>query len=199
MTRFLSATLAALFLGACSTVSKEAPAATPEALAAPAAAPAVAPAKPANPLERPWTGPYGGVPPFDQVKVEHFRPGLDAALQKTREEIARIADNPEPPTFENTFVRMEAAGKLLQGDLAVYGVFTGTLSSPELQAVERETAPKLAAFADEVAQNEKLFRRMEAVYKARETSGLTPEQQRLVWRRYTDLVREGAQLGPDAK
>ncbi|HEY8208236.1 MAG TPA: M3 family metallopeptidase, partial [Myxococcaceae bacterium] len=193
MKRLLSTALAALALSACSTVSREVPA------AAPPAAPAVAPARSDNPLLRTWTGPYGGVPPFGQVRLEHFRPGLDAALQRAREEVARIADNPEPPTFENTMARMEASGRLLQGDRAIYGVFTSTLSSPEFQVVEREMAPKLQALSDEVTQNEKLFRRVEAVYKTRETSGLTPEQQRLVWRQYTEMVREGAQLGPDAK
>ena len=81
---------------------------------------------PDNPLLRPWTGPYGGVPPFGDVRVEHFRPGMDAVLQQTREEMNRIAENPDPPTFENTMVRMEAAGRQLQNALSLYGVFAGT-------------------------------------------------------------------------
>ncbi len=86
----------------------------PSAAAAAPAAPAapVAPAAPAvtNPLLAQWTGPYGGVPPFDQVKVEHFKPALEAAMEETRPEIAAIANNPAAPTFENTIAAMEDAG-----------------------------------------------------------------------------------------
>jgi len=192
MTRLVSTALAALALSACSTVSQEV-AVTKEAPAAPRTTP------PDNPLLRPWTGPYGGVPPFADVRVEHFRPGLDAVLQQTREEVNRIAESPDAPTFENTIARMEASGRQLQAVLSIYNVFSSTLASPDFQAVEREAAPRLAAFGDEIAQNEKLFRRVEAVYQAREKSGLTPEQQRLVWRRYTDLVHDGARLDKAAK
>src|SRR4051812_30079789 len=104
MTRLVSTALAALVLSACSTVSQEVPV-TKEPPAAPR------PMPPDNPLLRPWTGPYGGVPPFAEVHVEHFRPGLDAALQRTREEVNRIAENPDAPTFDNTIARMEAAGR----------------------------------------------------------------------------------------
>ncbi|HZN94238.1 MAG TPA: M3 family metallopeptidase, partial [Myxococcales bacterium] len=119
--------------------------------------------------------------------------------QQTRQEVARIADATEPPTFQNTIEALEDGGRLLQAQQTVFGVFASTLATPEIQAIELETSPKVTALNDEVTQNEKLFRRVEAVYKARETSGLTKEQQRLVWRRYTEMVRAGAQLGPDAK
>src|SRR5262245_30356202 len=115
-----------------------------------------------NPLLHEWTGPYGGVPPFDRVKVEHFRPGLEAALQRTRQEVARIADAGEPPTFQNTIEALEDAGRLLDADRTLFGVFTSTLASPEIQAIDLETAPRVSALFDEVNQNEKLFRRVEA-------------------------------------
>ena len=125
----------------------------------PAAAPAptAAPAPAANPLLARWTGPYGGVPPFDKVKVEHFKPALEAAMAENRREIDAIADNPAAPTFENTIAALEDAGRPLSDVDTVYGVWASTMNGPEFQAVEREMAPKLAAFDDEITQNEKLF------------------------------------------
>jgi peptidyl-dipeptidase Dcp len=82
---------------------------------------------------------------------------------------------------------------------AVYGVWSSALSGPEFQAVEREMAPRLAAFRDEIMQNEKLFQRIEAVYQAPDKDQLTPEQQRLVWLHYTEFVRAGAKLDEDAE
>ncbi len=83
--------------------------------------------------------------------------------------------------------------------LAVYNVYSDNLSSDAFRAVEKEMAPKLAEYRDTVMQNARLFERIEKVYNARESSGLTPEQQRLVWDYYTDFVREGAKLSPEHK
>src|SRR5690348_12647617 len=138
-----------------------------------------------NPLLPEWTGPYGGVPPFDQVKVEHFKPALEAAMAESLAEIDRIADDPAPPTFENTFAAMERAGRVLDRVGAVYGVYSSTKRTPEFQEVEREMEPKLAAHRDRIVQNEKLFRRVAAVYEGPEKSRLDPEQQRLAWDKYT--------------
>ena len=147
-----------------------------------------------NPLLQEWTGPYGGVPPFDQVRVEDFRPALEAAMAESLAEIERIASDPAAPTFENTIAAMERAGRTLGRVGTVYGIWSANMSSPEFQAVEREMAPRLAAFADRINQNEALFRRIEAVYNSPEKAGLTPEQQRLAWRTYTNFVRAGARL-----
>ncbi|MET0286844.1 MAG: M3 family metallopeptidase [Polyangiales bacterium] len=146
-----------------------------------------------------WQGPFGGVPPFDRIQVAHFAPAVEAGMAEMRAEIARIAQSAEPPTFANTSVALESAGDTLEQVLALYGVWSGGLSTPEFQQVELELAPKLAAFDDEITQNEPLFRRIEAVYNAREQSGLNAEQQRLVWHQYNDFVLAGAQLGADAK
>ncbi len=153
----------------------------------------------ANPLLAPWSGPYGGVPPFAAARVEHFQPALEAAMAEKLAEIAALAENPEPATFANTIAALEGAGRTMDRVRTIYEVFSGTMSSPEVQAVEREMAPKLAAFADRIFQNEKLFARIEAVYGTRESSGLTPEQQRLVWLDYTNFVRAGAKLDAVAK
>ncbi len=152
-----------------------------------------------NPLLGPWTGPYGGVPPFDAVRVEHFAPALATAMAQNRAEIEAIAANPAPASFENTLAALERSGRTLDRVRRVYSVFSSTMSSKDFQAVEREMAPKLAAFQDEITQNERLFARLAAVYEARESSGLPAEQQRLAWLYYTDFVRAGAKLPPAAK
>ena len=164
-----------------------------------AASPATPTATAANPLLAAWSGPYGGVPPFDAAKVDLFQPALEAAMAEQLAEIDRIAGNPEPATFANTIAALEGAGRTLDRANTVFEVFAGTMSTPEVQAVEREMAPKLAAFADQITQNEKLFARIQAVYEARESSGLSPEQQRLVWLDYTNFVRAGAKLDGPAK
>ena len=161
-----------------------------------AAAPA---ASPANPLLAPWSGPYGGVPPFGAVRVEHFKPALEAAMAEQLKEIDAITANPAKPDFANTVAALERAGRTLNRVGAIFGVFSSTMSTPDFQAVESEMAPKLAAFGDQITQNEKLFARVAAVYDSRGTLNLTPEQKRLVWLDYTGLVRAGAKLDKPAK
>ena len=152
-----------------------------------------------NPLLDEWEGPAGGVPPFDRARIEHFEPALEAAMKRQLREIDAIAADPAPPTFANTLEAMERSGRTLARVLAVYGVFASTLRSPEFQAVERAMAPRLAAFRDRILQNAALFKRIEAVYGAREAGGLDAEQKRLAWLKYTDFVRGGARLDPKAK
>ena len=152
-----------------------------------------------NPLLAEWTGPYGGVPRFDLVKVELFKPALEAAMAENLEEVDKIAKDSAAPTFENTIVSMEKAGQLLDRVGTIYNVWQSTMSSPDFQAVQREMAPKLAAFGDKITQNEALFKRIEAVYNSPNKKKLTPEQQRLVWLYYTNFVRSGAKLDAKAK
>ncbi|HEX8362063.1 MAG TPA: M3 family metallopeptidase [Longimicrobium sp.] len=161
------------------------------------AAAAQAPA--ANPLLASWTGPYGGIPPFERVRVEHFQPALEAAMAENLAEVERIANNPAPPTFENTLAALERAGGAMDRVSALYGIWSSNLNTPEFQKVESEMAPRLAAFSDRITQNEALFRRIQAVYDARERSGLTPEQQRLAWYYHNRFVRAGARLQAPAK
>jgi peptidyl-dipeptidase Dcp len=152
-----------------------------------------------NPLLEPWTGPHGGVPPFDRVEVEHFRPALEAAMAERLAEVEAIAADPRPPDFENTLAALERSGRFLDRVIAIFGVFSSTRSTPEFQEVERDFAPKLAALSDQVTQNAALFARIAAVYETREVSGLDAEQQRLAWYVYTGFVRAGASLDERAK
>ncbi|MDZ4319099.1 MAG: M3 family metallopeptidase [Phenylobacterium sp.] len=151
------------------------------------------------PLLAPWTGPYGGVPPFDQVKIADFAPALEAGMAQELAEIEAIANNPAPPTFDNTIAALERAGAALDRVNTSYWVWGGTLSNPEMRAVETAMAPRLSAHSDKILQNAKLFARIEQVYEGRESAGLTPEQQRLTWKRWNAFVRAGAKLDPAAK
>jgi peptidyl-dipeptidase Dcp len=148
----------------------------------------------ANPLLAPWPGPHGGVPPFDRVEVAHFRPALEAGMAEKLAEVERIAADPAAPDFENTIAALERAGRTLGRVNTVYGIWGSSLNTPEFQAVQREMAPRLAAFDDVINQNEALFHRIETVYQEGRNARLTPEQRRLAWLYHTRFVRAGARL-----
>ena len=152
-----------------------------------------------NPLLAEWAGPYGGIPPFDKVQIALFKPALEAAMTENLTEIEAIAKVRSAPTFENTIVLMEKAGSTLDRVGTLYAVWGSTMASPEFQVVQREMAPKLAAFSDQITQNEPLFKRIEAIYNSPDKKKLTAEQQRLVWLYYTNFVRSGAKLDAKAK
>jgi len=152
-----------------------------------------------NPLLMKWEGPYGGVPPFDRVQIALFKPALEAAMAEQLSETNAIAKNTAAPDFENTIAALEGTGGTLDRVSTIYGVWGSTMASPEYQTVQREMAPRLAAFSDQITQNEPLFKRIEAVYNSPAKAKLTPEQQRLTWLYYTNFVRAGARLSPEAK
>lgn len=152
-----------------------------------------------NPLLAKWEGPYGGVPPFDRVKVALFKPALEAAMAEQLAEVQKIAADPAAPDFENTIAALESSGSTLDRVTTLYGVWGATMSNPDFQAVQREMAPRLAAFNDQITQNEALFKRIEAVYNSPAKAKLSPEQQRVTWLYYTNFVRAGARLNADAK
>ena len=152
-----------------------------------------------NPLLAKWEGPYGGVPPFDRVQIPLFKPALEAAMAEQLAETEKIANNPAPPDFENTIVALERSGQSLDRVATLYGVWSATMNSPEFQVVQREMAPRLAAFNDQITQNEALFKRIDAVYNSPAKAKLKPEQQRVSWLYYTNFVRAGARLDANAK
>ena len=146
-----------------------------------------------------WTGPYGGVPPFDKVEVSTFQPALEQAMESARAEIDAITAQDAAATFDNTILPLEQGAGELDRALAVYGIWASGLNGPEVQAVQREVAPKLAAFQDAIYQNGALFERIDAIYNGDAYDDLTAEQQRLVWDYYTDFVSAGAALDEDEK
>lgn len=164
-----------------------------------ALSPSVSMAQATNPLLQKWTGPYGGVPAFDKVKVEQFKPALEAAMAKNLAEIDAITANKAAPTFENTIAALEDAGRSLNDVSTYYGIWGSNMSTPEFQKVEEEMDPKLSAHYDKINQNAALFARIEAVYNSPDKAKLTPEQQRVLWIYYTNFVRSGAKLSPAAK
>jgi len=153
-----------------------------------------APAAAANILLADWTGPYDGVPPWDRVRPELFPEAFQVAIDEQRREVEAIAGNAEAPTFANTIEALERVGQRLDRVESVWGVMTSNMSNPAYQALQREWGPRLAAASDEITLNPALFQRIRAVYEARERSGLTAQQQRLVTRRYEAFVRRGANL-----
>jgi peptidyl-dipeptidase Dcp len=157
--------------------------------------------KPAeSPLLAPWQGPWGGVPPFGKFKVAEIKTAMEEGMARNLAEIDQIAAHPEPATFDNTVVAMERAGWPLDRASAVYGVYTSTMNDAEMQAIEADLSPKLAAFNDKIVQNAKLYARLAALYEKRDALGLTPEQQRLLWLVHKEFVRQGARLaGPEKK
>ncbi|MBW2456126.1 MAG: M3 family metallopeptidase, partial [Deltaproteobacteria bacterium] len=154
---------------------------------------------PSNPLLAVWTGGYGGLPPFDRIEVAHFRPALEQAMSETLATVGTIASSQEPPTFDNTIAALEGPTRSFKRLTSIFSVWSGNLNTEAFQQVERDMAPRLAGFRDAILQNGTLFARIEAVYQRREQAGLSPEQQRLVWKVHNDFVRAGARLDGPAK
>ena len=152
---------------------------------------------PSEPLLAPWTGPYGGVPPFDKIKVKDFKIALLKGMELGRKEIQAIADTKDAPTFDNTLVALEDSTRPFNRAGTMFGTYTSTMNNKAMQAVEKEMAPKLAAFADEITQNEALFARIKAVYDKKEKT--TGEPARLVEVTYQNYARRGAALGKPQK
>jgi peptidyl-dipeptidase Dcp len=164
------------------------------ALAAPGFAETATVAPAANPLTAEWTGPYQGVVPWDAMKPELFPAAFEHAMAAYRAEVHKIRDNPAPATFANVNEAMQLAGEEMDRLYAMWGVQTSNMSSPQVQAIDRELSPKLSAFNDELFLDPRLFARYKAVYDKRASLGLTPQQLRLVERDYEGLVRRGAAL-----
>ena len=146
-----------------------------------------------------WTGAYSGVPPFDRMDLEHLKPALEAGMEMNLAEIDVIANNPEPPTFENTILEMQRAGRTLDRVFPFWGIWRSNRSSPEFREIQKEMAPKLSEFRTKITQNEALFARIKTVYESEEMESLGPDEQRLVWLVYDGFARNGATLEREAK
>ena len=153
---------------------------------------------PSNPFFTPSTLPFQA-PPFDKIKDEDYQPAIEAGMAQQQTEIEAIANNPDPPTFDNTFVAMEKTGQLFSRAMAAFGGVTGANTNPFLQNVKTIEAPKLAAHQDAIHLNTKLFARVSAIYKQRSTLKLDPESLRLVEYTYDQFVHAGANLSETDK
>jgi peptidyl-dipeptidase Dcp len=152
---------------------------------------------PDNPFYAPSTLPFQA-PYFDKIKDDHYQPAIEAGMAQQLAEIQAIANNPAPPTFENTIVAMEKTGRLFNRVMAVFGCVTSADTNPTLQKIKALEAPKLAAHQDAIYLDTKLFQRVAAVYKQRDALKLDPESLRLVNVTYDAFVHAGANLSePD--
>jgi peptidyl-dipeptidase Dcp len=136
-------------------------------------------------------------PRFDRIRNEDFLPALQQGIVEHRREIEAISSNPDKPTFDNTIVAMERAGRALGRVQTIFSNLESANTNPQMQEVQRKMAPAFAAHHDEIMLDARLFARIDALYKARDTLGLDPESARLLWRYHQDFVRAGAQL-PEA-
>jgi len=148
-----------------------------------------------NSILQSWTGPYDGVPPWDEVKVADFPQAFQVTMDKIQAEVNAIRDNPAPATFENFTVPMELVGNEANNLFSIWGVHSSNLSNEEVREIQGEWLPKVSAFFDQLTLDPKLLAKTKAVYDNRETAGLDAKQMRLVERNYEQLVRDGALLG----
>jgi len=148
-----------------------------------------------NPLLSDWTGPLG-LPPFAAIEAAHFRPAFDAALAEAAAERDAIAADPAPPDFANTIEAMERMGRSLGRVGGVFFNLVGADSTPELESIQTEIAPRLAKFSTDTFTDPALFARVEALHGQRDGLGLTPEQDRVLFLTRRRFVRAGARLDP---
>ncbi len=146
-----------------------------------------------NPLLTSWDTRFE-MAPFDLIKDEHFAPAFETALVQAKEDIAKIAENPDPPTFVNTVEALETEGKALDKVLAAFFTVAGADSNPKRQELQREFGPKLAAHASEVYGNKALFARICALWDKHKTLDLTDEQSRVLMLTHRAFRRAGAAL-----
>ena len=188
-----------MVLAACSQQSGDAgkPAAPASTGSSPAAAATTAAATPeasaTNPFFAASTLPFQA-PPFDRIKDGDYQPAIEKGMADQLAEWRKIADNPEAPTFENTFVALQKSGALLNRVMAVFNGVTSANTDDTLQKVQEEEAPKQAAHDDAKYLDGKLFARIQKVYDERATLKLDPESLRLVEVTYRNFVQHGAKL-----
>ena len=146
-----------------------------------------------NPFLTEWDTPYG-VPPFDQIKAEHYLPAFEVAMAQQKAEIDSIANNPEAPTFENTVEALEYSGALLDKVSAVFFNLSECENSEEMEAIAEAISAPLSKHSDDISLNAKLFERIKAIYDNRDSSGMAWEEIRLTEETYKSFVRGGANV-----
>jgi peptidyl-dipeptidase Dcp len=151
-----------------------------------------------NPLLQDWTAPHG-LPPFLEVRPEHFEPAFAIAMQGELAEVEAIAANAAQPTFSNTIEAFDRCGQLLTRIGHLFGNLAASETSPALQAAERTMAPKLAAHRNAVMMHAGLFDRIDTLQAQRASLGLDEEDLALLERIHFDFVRSGAKLPPASR
>ena len=146
-----------------------------------------------NPFFKEWTTPYG-VPPFEEIKVEHFLPALKEGITQRETEVEAIVASTAEPTFENTILALDKSGELLGKVSGTFYPLSSANTNDEMQALAREISPLMTQHRDNISLNPKLFERIKSVYDSRNNLGLDKEQLRATEKYYEDFVRGGANL-----
>lgn len=146
-----------------------------------------------NPLLQSFETPFG-VPPFTQISLEHYKPGIEKLIEQSRAEIRTIAEASEPPNFENTIVALESGGRALDQAAEIFFNLNSAETSVEMQALANELSPILTEFGNEIMQNGQLFARVKSVYEKKSELDLDKESQMLLRKTYLGFVRSGANL-----
>ena len=146
-----------------------------------------------NPFFQDWSKNYG-VPPFLDIKDDHFMPAFKKGMEDNLKEIDIITNNTESPTFTNTIEELERTGKLLTKVQRVFSNLSSSNTNLQLQELQRELSPMLSAHYDKILLNKDLFNRVEVIWNERESLDLTKEQQKLLKDRRNQFVRNGALL-----
>ena len=155
-----------------------------------------------NPMMTQWSeksSMFGGVPAFDKMSPELVKEAMLKGMEMSLEDIDKIANNLDAPTFENTIEEMERSGKLLNDVKSYYGILSSNMSSPEFRKIQSELAPKLSEYSSLISQNEKLFKRVSAIYEDSKTNPLENDQQRVLDLRFKSFAMNGAALDRDKK
>ena len=147
----------------------------------------------ANPLLQTYKTPHQTVP-FNEIKLEHFMPAFDQAMNVNKAEIDAIINNPKAPTFENTIVALDKSGRLLSQVSAPFYALLGAETNDDLQQIAQELSPKMSEHGNYIRLNEKLFARIKAVYEQKDKLKLTPEQKTLLEETYDGFANNGANL-----
>ena len=151
-----------------------------------------------NPLLGDWSTPFD-LPPYADISDADFEEAFEVLIAEARAEIAAIADQTDPPTFENTIDALELAGDRFGRMLGVFYSVAGADSTPERERLQREFAPKLSAYSSEISMNAALFARIDTLWQGREALNLTDEQAQVLKLTHRGFVRQGAQLQGDAR
>ena len=149
--------------------------------------------QPENPLLAEFNTPFG-VPPFEQIKPEHYMPAFELGMEQQKAEVDAIINNAEPATFENTIAALDQCGALLNKVSYAFFAQNSACTDSAMQAVSRELSPKLSKHSDDINLNPELFARVKAVYETTDTAALTKEQKKLLSETYKGFVRSGANL-----
>ncbi|MDD2938601.1 MAG: M3 family metallopeptidase [Proteiniphilum sp.] len=151
-----------------------------------------------NPFFLPFKGPHGTAP-FQEIKITHYEPAFEKAMAEHSAEIDQITANAAAPTFANTIEAMEYAGEMLDRVGNIFFNLLSAESNDEMMEISQRLTAKLSEHSNNINLNEALFRRVKAVYDARHTAGLTPEQIRLTEKYYEGFENSGATLTPEGK